>query len=60
MFADPMRQILEVAERVAISGDKVAVAVLDVGEGTETIDLQFKDKLIGVERLSAAGKSYGA
>jgi len=30
--SDPLREILEVAERVAVAGDKVALAVLDVGE----------------------------
>ncbi len=38
-FADPLRQILEVAERVSLAGDKIALAVLDVCERAEAIDL---------------------
>jgi len=54
VFADPLPEILEVAERVSFAGDKVALAVLDVGEGAKAVDLQFKDELIGIKRFNAA------
>jgi len=54
VFADPLPEILEVAERVSFAGDKVALAVLDVGEGAEAVDLQLEDELIRIEWLSAA------
>jgi len=37
VFADPLREILEVAERISVARDEFALAVLDVGEGTEAI-----------------------
>ena len=43
MCADPLREILEVAERVSIAGDEFALAVLDVGEGAKAIDLQLEN-----------------
>jgi hypothetical protein len=36
-----LRQILEVPERLAVAGDKIALAVLDIGKRAETIDFQF-------------------
>src|SRR5262245_63389332 len=59
MLADPLREILKVAERLSVARDEVALAVLDVGEGAEAVDLQFENKLVGIERLNAAGKPYG-
>ena len=34
-------------------------AGLDVSESAESVDFQLEDKLIGIERLSTAGKPYG-
>jgi hypothetical protein len=34
-------------------------AGVDVSERAKAIDLQFKDKLVGVERLKTAGKPIG-
>jgi len=46
--ADPLRQMLEVAERVPVARDEITLAVLDVGERSKAIDLQFVDEFIGV------------
>jgi hypothetical protein len=54
MLADPLRQILEVAKGVAVAGDEIALALLDVGEGAEAVDLQLVYELIGVERFRTA------
>jgi len=35
----PLRQMLEVAERVPVPRDEIALAVLDVSERTEAVDL---------------------
>jgi hypothetical protein len=56
IIADPFRQILEVVECVSIAGDKITVAVLDVGKRTEAINLQLEDVVVGVERLGTPGK----
>jgi hypothetical protein len=40
-------------ERVSVSRNQFTLTSLDVRECAEPIDLQFKDKLIGIERLSA-------
>jgi hypothetical protein len=55
-----LREILEIAEGVAIPGNEIALAVLDLGERPETIDLQLEDVIVGVERFASAGKPYGA
>jgi hypothetical protein len=60
VLADPLREILEIAEGVAIPGNEIALAVLDLGERPETIDLQLEDVIVGVERFASAGKPYGA
>jgi hypothetical protein len=41
-------------EDVCVSRDQLCLAVLDMRQGSKTVDLQFKDVLIGVERLCAA------
>ena len=60
MFSDPVREIVEVAECVSVAGDKIALAVLDVGEGAEAVDLQLENLIVGVEGFGAAGKPYRA
>ena len=41
-------------EDVSISGDQFPLAGIDVSVCAKTIDLQFKDELVGIERLDAA------
>src|SRR5262249_19514820 len=40
--SDPLREILEIAERVSITRDKITLAVLDVGAGAKAINLQLE------------------
>jgi hypothetical protein len=48
------RKVFDVAERIPVSGYEIALAVLDVGERTETVNLQLEDVVVGVERFRAA------
>jgi hypothetical protein len=41
VLADPLREVLEVAECVAVAGYEIALAALKIRKGPETIDLQF-------------------
>ena len=41
--ADPPSQVFEVAERVAIPGDEIALPVLDIGERSEFVDFQLEN-----------------
>jgi hypothetical protein len=38
--------------------NQLPIACFDMCQGFEAVDLQFKDKLVGVERLKTAGKPY--
>ena len=60
MFSYPLRQILEVSERVSIAGDEFLLAVLGIRERTKAVDLQLEDELVGIERFIAAGKPHRA
>ena len=60
VFGEPCREFCEAAEDVSVSGDQFRTTILKVGEGTEAVDLQLEDVIIGVERLGAAGKADGA
>ena len=51
MFSDPCRKIRKATKDVSISGDQFTFATLDVSERAESIDLQFKDELVGIERF---------
>jgi hypothetical protein len=46
----------ESTERVSVSLDQFALALMDVRECAEAVNLQFVNELIGVERLGTAGK----
>ena len=59
VLSDPLREILKVAERVSVARDKFALAVIDISEGTEAVDLQLEDVLVGVERLKAERVGVG-
>jgi len=59
MFGDPRGEIGKAPECISISGDQFSLTCFDVRESTKPIDFQFKDELIGIESLSAAGKPYG-
>ena len=54
VFGEPCREFCEAAEDVSVSGDQFRTTILKVGEGTEAVDLQLEDVIIGVERLGAA------
>ena len=60
VLADPLRQSLEVAERVPILGDEIALTVLDVGQRSKAIDLQFVEEFLRIERFGTAGKPHRA
>jgi hypothetical protein len=57
---DPRGKIRKAMESISVSGDQFSMAGLNVSESTETINLQFKEKLIRIKRLFAAGKPYRA
>jgi len=60
VLADPLSKVREVAECVSVARDKVAAAILDVGERTEAVDFQLEDVVVGVEWLRTARKPDGA
>jgi hypothetical protein len=45
--ASTPREILEIP--VAGGGDQIALAILNVGERPEAVDLQLEDEVVGVE-----------
>ena len=49
-----------VAKRVAVAGDEIALAVFDVGQGAEAVNLQLEDEVAGVEWFRPAGEPHGA
>jgi hypothetical protein len=59
-FSDPRGEIREAVEGVSISGYQLSLAGLDVRECPKTVDVQFVDKLIGIERLDATRERYRA
>ena len=60
MFSNPCGEIRKATEDVSIARDKLAFTILNMCQGAKTIDLQFKDKLVGVEGLRTARKPYRA
>src|SRR5262245_32536474 len=60
VFSDPFAEICKTAKYVSIPRNQFSLAGLDVSKCAESIDLQFKDKLVGVEGLSATGELYRA
>jgi hypothetical protein len=60
VFSNPCSEIRKATESISVSGDQFSMAGLNVSESTETINLQFKEKLIRIKRLFAAGKPYRA
>src|SRR5262245_60217891 len=59
MFSDPCCEISKATEDVSVSGDQLSLAGVEIGQRSESVDLQFKDKLVGIERLDAAGEPDG-
>jgi hypothetical protein len=57
---DPYGKIRKAAEHISIARYQLRLSGLDVGQRSKTVNLQFKDELIGIERLWTAGKPYGA
>jgi len=60
MFSDPCGEISEAAKCVSVSRNELPLAGVDTRECPETVYLQFKDELVGIERFIAAGEPYGA
>src|SRR5262249_7413656 len=60
MFGYPSCKFRKASEDVSISGDELALAVLDMCEAAKTINLQLEDKLVGVEWLRTPGKPHRA
>ena len=54
VLRDPLSKIRESAKGVSISRNQFAIAFIDVGERSETVDLQFEDVMVGIERLRTA------
>src|SRR5437016_1952784 len=54
ILADPLSKILEVVECVSVPRDEIALAVLDVSEGPESIDLQLENVIVRVEWFRTA------
>jgi len=44
----------ECTDDVPVAGYELTLAVLDVGQWTEAVDLQFEDEQVGVEWFSSA------
>jgi len=68
-FLPPEQQVVEdrpesstqaIAECIAVAGDQIARAVLDVGKRPKAVDLQLEDEISGIERFRTAGKPDGA
>jgi hypothetical protein len=53
---DPLRQILEVAECVALTGNEDTSAVFDVGQRPKAVDLQLEDVVVRVEEFGSGGE----
>jgi hypothetical protein len=58
MFSDPCGEIREATEGISISGDQFSLTGFNVSERTKAVNLQFKDKLVRIERFKAPGKPY--
>ena len=56
--SDPLRHVLKVAKGVAIPRDKIALAVLDVGQGSEAVNFQLENVIVGIEWVRTAGKPH--
>jgi len=58
MFSDPGSKIGKATEDVSVSGDEFALLASMSASCTKAVDLQLENKLVGIERLNAAGKLY--
>jgi hypothetical protein len=58
VFSDPLGKIRKASEDISVSGEQSPLAALDVCQCTKPVDFQFEDKLVGIERLDAAGEPY--
>jgi len=54
MFSDPGGEFGETAKDISFSGNQLALTIVNVSQCAESINLQFKDKLVRIERLKAA------
>ena len=54
MFGDPRGEIRKASEDISVARYQLPLGSLDVSERTKAVDLQFKDKLVGIERLKTA------
>jgi hypothetical protein len=60
VFRDPAGEFHKAAKCVSISGNQFTLAVLQMRQCPEPIDLQFVDEIIRVKRFGTAGKSNGS
>src|SRR5262249_18433510 len=58
-FGDPCSKIRKATEYVSVPGDQFTMAGFDMRQCPKTVDLQFKDKLVGIKRLGPTWKPYG-
>ena len=56
MLGDPRR---EIGEDVSIPRYQLPMAILDMRQSPNTVDVQFVDEFIGVEGSGTAGKPHG-
>jgi hypothetical protein len=59
MLSDPGGEIRKTTESISISGDQLAAARFNMQQCPKAIDLQFKEKLVGIEWLWTTGKPDG-
>jgi hypothetical protein len=57
--ADQTSEFWESTKHVPLPRDQFTMAGFDVCQSAKAVDLQYKNKLIGIERLDTAGEPYG-
>src|SRR5262245_58885982 len=62
IFREPNRQLRKAVEDVSVSRNQFGLAGLNMRQGTETIDLQFEDMIVGINgsvvRESGIGRRF--
>jgi hypothetical protein len=54
MSSNPGGDFRKTAKHVPLPRNQFTIASFDMRQGSKAIDLQFKDELVGIERLDAA------
>ena len=60
MLCNPSGKIGKATEDVPVSGHQLTPSILKMCERTETVDLQFIDEVVRIERFRTAGEPHGA